>query len=136
MKKPISTLLAGALIGATFVVPVTTPAAAESRWDRVGENGWHDDGWRWRNRHHGDRDRDWDDDRRHGWRHDGDNDDFDFDEEDLAAGVAGFAAGALFGSLATGSSSHVARCEAEYQSYDRASDTYLGYDGYRHQCML
>lgn len=31
---------------------------------------------------------------------------------------------------------HVARCHARYRSYDPYSDTYLGYDGYRHRCML
>jgi hypothetical protein len=28
----------------------------------------------------------------------------------------------------------VARCEARYQSFDRASGTFLGYDGQRHRC--
>jgi hypothetical protein len=31
---------------------------------------------------------------------------------------------------------HVARCYARYRSYDHVSDTYLGYDGYRHYCNL
>ncbi|MEJ2376948.1 MAG: BA14K family protein [Pseudolabrys sp.] len=28
----------------------------------------------------------------------------------------------------------VAWCEQHYRSYDPASQTYLGYDGYRHHC--
>lgn len=31
---------------------------------------------------------------------------------------------------------HVARCEARYMTYDESSDTYVGYDGYRHRCRL
>ncbi|WP_295814746.1 BA14K family protein [uncultured Nitratireductor sp.] len=31
---------------------------------------------------------------------------------------------------------HVARCYARYRSYDEYSDTFLGYDGYRHRCRL
>jgi hypothetical protein len=64
----------------------------------------------------------------------------------VGAGIAGFAAGALIGgALASqpryyaspgyyGGSSAVAYCERRYRSYDPASGTYLGYDGYRHPC--
>lgn len=31
---------------------------------------------------------------------------------------------------------HVDRCYDRYQSYDAGSDTYVGYDGYRHYCRL
>lgn len=31
---------------------------------------------------------------------------------------------------------HEERCFAKYKSYDPYSDTYLGYDGYRHYCNL
>lgn len=31
---------------------------------------------------------------------------------------------------------HGARCEARYQSYDVATNTFLGYDGLRHTCNL
>jgi hypothetical protein len=62
------------------------------------------------------------------------------------AGLAGFATGALIGgALASqpryyaapgyyGGPSAVAYCEQRYRSYDPASGTYLGYDGYRHPC--
>ncbi|MER9345243.1 BA14K family protein [Mesorhizobium sp. M0601] len=35
-----------------------------------------------------------------------------------------------------GGSWHVRRCLNRYQSYDPYSDTYVGYDGYRHRCWL
>lgn len=31
---------------------------------------------------------------------------------------------------------HVARCEARFQSYDRDTDMYLGFDGDWHRCRL
>ena len=53
----------------------------------------------------------------------------------VAAGIIGFAAGAIIGSQVQGGgyNSHAA-CAARFQSYDPASGTYLGYDGYRHRC--
>ena len=83
------------------------------RWDETRYNRWYRD-------HHRDR----------GFR--GDN---------AAAAIFGFAAGAA-ASVITGSinggtyGSHVARCEARFRSYDRPSNTYLGYDGDRHECRL
>lgn len=63
------------------------------------------------------------------------------------AGLAGFAAGALIGGALASQpryyyapgpgyygSSAVAYCERRFRSYDPASGTYLGYDGYRHPC--
>jgi hypothetical protein len=59
----------------------------------------------------------------------------------LAAGIFGFAAGAIMAGAAASaranaSSDHVAACENAYRSYDVRTDTYLGYDGVRHQCRL
>jgi chorismate synthase len=57
----------------------------------------------------------------------------------VAAGLFGFAAGAIVSSaLQNGgsSSSHVRACASAYHSYSARSDTYLGYDGARHECML
>src|SRR4051794_17664117 len=68
----------------------------------------------------------------------------------LAAGIFGFAAGALIAGAAANSDDdeviyddqamndddHIAACEDAYRSYDLRTDTYLGYDGYRHQCQL
>ena len=33
-----------------------------------------------------------------------------------------------------GDNAHIQWCLARYRSYDPASDTYMGYDGYRHRC--
>ena len=54
------------------------------------------------------------------------------------AGLFGFAAGALVaGALDNGNGTyHVRACENAYRSYDVRTDTYLGYDGARHQCQL
>ena len=56
-----------------------------------------------------------------------------------AAGIFGFAAGAIVGSALSGGgygSSYHGACARKYRSYDPASGTYLGYDGYRHRCVL
>lgn len=67
----------------------------------------------------------------------------------LAAGVLGFAAGAIIAGAAASaanndgyygdgylSDDHVAACREAYRSYQISTDTYLGYDGYRHPCEL
>jgi len=65
----------------------------------------------------------------------------------VGAGIFGFIAGAAIangfrnsnnnGWSGNGSwSSHVARCEARYRSYDERTDSFLGYDGDRHRCNL
>jgi hypothetical protein len=57
----------------------------------------------------------------------------------LAAGIFGFVAGAIVSGAvnsANHSGSHVAACENRYRSYNASSDTYVGYDGRRHRCML
>ncbi|MCD2470439.1 BA14K family protein [Jiella sp. MQZ9-1] len=94
------------------------------RWDR-----YHRDDYRWR----------------HYRRHD--------NGAALGAGIAGLAVGALIGGALAPRDygpvplyrvrpgrvyhgRHVARCEARYRSYDRRTDTFLGYDGYRHRCRL
>jgi hypothetical protein len=80
----------------------------------------------------------WSDDRYDRWYH---SHRHDFGPGDAAAAIFGFAAGAMAGAAAGAASgavdgSHVARCEARYRSYDRTTDTYLGYDGQRHYCQL
>jgi Ni/Co efflux regulator RcnB len=85
----------------------------------------------------------WDDARYNSWyeRHRHDRDFHDYGPADAAATIFGFAAGAAAGAI-TGTingatnGSHVAACEARYRSYDRSSDTYMGHDGYRHECRL
>ncbi|MER8503805.1 MULTISPECIES: BA14K family protein [unclassified Mesorhizobium] len=60
----------------------------------------------------------------------------------IAAGVGGFLFGSALAQPRTvyieedGGSWHVRRCLNRYQSYDPYSDTYIGYDGYRHRCRL
>jgi hypothetical protein len=59
----------------------------------------------------------------------------------VAAGLFGFAIGAAIvnginNSHDSGYDSHVARCEARFQSYNAETDKYLGYDGRYHYCEL
>ena len=61
----------------------------------------------------------------------------------IAAGVGGFVLGSLLSQQPRpvyvedyGESRHVRSCLARYASYDPYSDTYVGYDGYRHYCRL
>jgi len=78
----------------------------------------------------------------------------------LAAGIIGFTLGAALAnqnryyyyddgyypyryypyrydySYGYGFSGHVAACRATYRSYDVRTDTYLGFDGFRHQCLF
>ncbi|PTE09341.1 BA14K family protein [Mesorhizobium helmanticense] len=60
----------------------------------------------------------------------------------IAAGVGGFLLGTALAQPRTvyieeeGGSWHVRRCLDRYQSYDPYTDTYVGYDGYRHYCRL
>lgn len=71
--------------------------------------------------------------------------------EPLVAGILGLAIGAIIaGAIASGNKTsptvtpaparldrgHVARCYARYKSYDERTDTFLGYDGFRHPCNL
>lgn len=52
----------------------------------------------------------------------------------VAAGaIIGLAAGAIAANAAAGGNA-VSYCSQRFRSYDPASGTYLGYDGYRHSC--
>lgn len=62
------------------------------------------------------------------FHHDHDDDDFD---GALAAGIFGLAAGAFIGAALSHDS-----CADRYNSYNPATGTYLGYDGYYHRCVL
>lgn len=100
------------------------------------------------------RDRDCRSYRNGGW-HDSDYDRFYRSRrsglDNIASGLFGFGFGAILGSAIAnsnnnndrvvgrvydGGSSHVQACYARYRSYDARSDTYMGYDGYRHRCNL
>jgi hypothetical protein len=53
----------------------------------------------------------------------------------VAAGaIIGLAAGAILAGAASHANANVAYCSQRFRSYDPASGTYLGYDGYRHPC--
>jgi len=61
----------------------------------------------------------------------------------IAAGVGGFVLGSLLSQQPRTvyveedyDSIHIRRCYARYASYDAGSNTYIGYDGYRHYCRL
>jgi hypothetical protein len=79
---------------------------------------------RWRGRHHWHHGR-WHHGRWHGYRR----------GWGPAVGL-GIGTGLLLGGLAASAQaqSSIDWCDAHYRSYDRASQTYLGYDGYRHSC--
>jgi hypothetical protein len=71
------------------------------------------------------------------YRYRGDN----FGGGAIAAGIFGLALGAILNGAVNDrgpgyGSSHVRRCDARFRSYDRGSDSYMGYDGYRHRCNL
>ena len=143
MRRIISTALAGAMFATTVFVS-TAPVLADPDRDRFieryySERGRDDDYWRWRDNRHR-----WRDDDYRGWyRRHSDR----LDDDDLAAGVFGLAAGALFGAavgaasqpsapVAVNNQEWLAYCSNRFKSFDLASGTYLGYDGVRHPCMM
>jgi hypothetical protein len=52
----------------------------------------------------------------------------------VAAGIAGLAIGGAIAASQAQQNNAVAYCSQRFRSYDPASGTYLGYDGYRHPC--
>lgn len=52
----------------------------------------------------------------------------------IAGGIIGLATGALLGGALNHPYSYGGSCAARFRSYDPASGTYLGRDGYRHPC--
>jgi hypothetical protein len=70
--------------------------------------------------------------RHHHWHNWGYYDD-DYGGALAAGAIFGLAAGALAANAWAGGNA-VAYCEQRFRSYDPASGTYLGYDGYRHPC--
>lgn len=97
------------------------------------QHGWNRDCRDWRDNRRG-----WRDSQYQNWyrRHHGGSSD-----AAIAAGIFGFAIGAMAGAAANSNSgglsnAHVERCQARYRSYDVATDSYMGYDGRRHRCNL
>ncbi|MDB5472888.1 MAG: BA14K-like protein [Devosia sp.] len=74
--------------------------------------------------------------------------------DSISSGLLGFTFGAIIGGAIAGQNNnnnyyggdrvvgggsyraHVDACYARYRSYDERTDTFLGYDGYRHRCNL
>lgn len=129
--------LAFSLAGAT-AAPIAPASGAGVQGAKVetvqwrhGHRGWHGGhrgGWRGGRGWHG---------HRGGWHRGG---------AGVAAGIAGLAAGALIGSAIANQPGAVyedepvyggnaaAYCAQRFKSWDPATGTYLGYDGYRHPC--
>lgn len=123
MRKIISTTLALAML-ATSGVAFTGESEARR-------------GHRYHDRHHY-YDNHYYHDRRHYRRHRG---------GEAAAAIAGLALGAIIvgstqnryrndGYSYRRGLSHVERCERRYRSYDRRTDTFIGYDGREYYCNL
>lgn len=108
MKK-IAALFGTALLAFSLAVPVATPAAAQGFSFGFGYN----DGPRWND--YQPRYRDWYRPRR------GASFSIDLGPVDIRVRVP---------------RAKIIRCEARYRSYDRFSDTYMGFDGDRHRCRL
>ncbi|HTJ58974.1 MAG TPA: BA14K family protein [Devosiaceae bacterium] len=51
-------------------------------------------------------------------------------------GATGLYGGGAYPASYNVGSGHVQACAQAYRSYNPGSDTYLGYDGLRHQCLL
>jgi hypothetical protein len=130
MKSFGSAALAALVAGSSLIA--SAPAQAGMTRDAYIQNyyGHHprDRGyWQWRNRHSG-----WDrrDYGRWYYGHRG--------GDAAAAALFGLAAGALLGGIVAASAdpaeSHVRACSELYRSYNRETDTYLGYDWNRHPC--
>jgi len=136
MNKAFGTAVACLAIGASMLASPASAQRNHQRFynqDRFIENHcggrWDRDCNDWRYN----RDR-WDEGRYHGWYRDHHN---DFGPEDAAASIFGFVAGAAAGAISGAvGTSHVAACDARYRSYDLRTDTFMGYDGYRHRCRL
>lgn len=144
MKRPLSVLVAAvmAVSGTALsftpaqagMMPRIAPAAMSQAAPaadvvEVGHRRWHrgNRGWRGNNRHYRQHRR-YAPRYRYHRRYDNDG------GAAAAAGIIGFAAGAIIGSQVNGGYSSHSACAARYRSYDPASGTYLGYDGYRHRC--
>jgi hypothetical protein len=53
----------------------------------------------------------------------------------LAAALGGTFAVSSADVAAAATSSHVAWCEQSYRTYDPATDSFIGFDGYAHRCV-
>jgi len=122
-RAVVASLVAALLIGSTAAAsaaPLSPAMAAGTQthpvdgitnvqWRGHHHHRWHGD--HWRHRHYG-----------YGW----------------GPAIGGLAAGAIIGSAIANSNAAagnaVGYCMNRFKSYDPASGTYLGYDGFRHPC--
>ena len=133
--KTISTGLAVALGVAVFAAPAQADRYRGYYWGHGGANNY----WRHPGYRHGYY--------RHPYRYDRDY----YYGGAVAAGVLGFATGAIVGSAAApryyapapgyyggsaGASDWIAACSAKYKSFNPSTGNYLGYDGQYHRCNL
>lgn len=129
IKNRINRLATAAAVGACLV---TLPLSSEAAPRHHGHARWHGGhGHHWN--HHAWRHHEW----RHGWHGGGWRYGYGYYDDDAGAALAagtifGLAAGAIAAGAANNNA--VAYCERRFRSYDPASGTYLGYDGYRHPC--
>lgn len=128
IKNRINRLAAAAVAGMCLVsVPVSSEAAprhhGHARWHGGHGHHWNHHAWRHHGWHHG-----WHGGWRYGYGY--------YDDDAGAALAAGAIVGLAAGAIAAGAANNnaVAYCERRFRSYDPASGTYLGYDGYRHPC--
>lgn len=144
MRKGLATLLAAVTLGTATIGTAGVSTAQDRAFDRAGRDRYIGS---WCDRHRGNECRDWranrsrwDDRHYRDWyrRHDHGND-------AATAALFGLGVGALLGATVPNAivggggrdvTYHVQRCASRYRSYDSRTDTYLGYDGYRHRCRL
>ena len=139
MKKFISTVSAAALLGLTALAGVTPVSAApwnqnyQQRDSYIGNycdrnpyatqcNDWRSNHSQWGNSQY-----------RSFYRSHQNESGF---RGNLAAGLFGFAVGAALTGSPGYMSNHVSACENRYHSYNPRTDTFLGFDGFRHACRL
>jgi hypothetical protein len=142
LTMPVALIMSAGLFAGAAMAPA--PAAAQPYpYGGPGYYGpsyyYYNGRWVDQRRWEAQRDREWRRNSYNRYRRDrGDNTDA------LAAGIIGFALGAaILGSQNDASRAygyrsdrqHIASCRARYRSYDAASNTFLGNDGYRHYCV-
>lgn len=147
MLKRTKTMLRSGLAIAVFaasIVVLGTPAQAAGPAgdgsfqvaDNWNGNHWHGGGndWRWR---HGNR---WHGGGWNGGSYYGDN----WGGAAAAAGIVGLATGAIIANSANQpryyeggyGGDYVSYCASRYRTFDPRTGTYVGFDGYRHPCVM
>jgi hypothetical protein len=154
MQKILASLLAAVTVAGSLVIAPPVDARQRGIWRygngihayggqryyayprayRARHYGWYNGRNRWYGRQYG-----W---RGYGWRpyrygyYGYGNYGYDNGGNAVAAGIVGLAAGMMIGSALNQRhySSGPGYCEARFRSYNRATGTYLGYDGFWHPC--